>query len=465
MSFKLKGLKEKRAKLAADIRAIGVKIGTEERAMSADEKTAFEKLKTDFVAVGDAIAAATADIQALDALLAADAGDPAADPPADPAADPAAQMNSRRPGAQNRDHRPPARGEGAELAQRNSDRATVFKAWARAQYGIDLTPDQRAACKRNGFNPRSKVFTFRIGGAGSILKRGVQRRTMTAASNPTIAQGFSGAMESALLDFSNVRGVVDEFTTGTGAALPYPTEDDTTNEGEIIGESAEVNFTDPTLSSVTFNAYKFSSKGVLVPYELLEDSEFDLETWLGEKIGTRIGRIQGRRFTTGTGTGQPQGIVTASTLGYTTAGAAAWTAPELTRLAFSVDRAYRSDPSFGYMMHDTGLAYSLLLVDGQQRPLLRDSYRDGIQDGYTLNGYPIHVNQYMEPLVANVPVTAKKHVLAGAFGKFKVRDVGTVRVRRLDERYAEKDQTGFIGFARADSRLINTGAVKHMLQA
>ena len=40
---------------------------------------------------------------------------------------------------------------------------------------------------------------------------------------------------------------------------------------------------------------------------------------------------------------------------------------------------------------------------------------------------------------------------------YKIRDVGVLRLRRLDERYAEKDQVGFLAFLRSDSRLLNAG--------
>jgi HK97 family phage major capsid protein len=38
-------------------------------------------------------------------------------------------------------------------------------------------------------------------------------------------------------------------------------------------------------------------------------------------------------------------------------------------------------------------------------------------------------------------------------------------MRRLEERYAEKDQVGFIGFLRSDGRAINAAALKLLVLA
>ena len=43
-------------------------------------------------------------------------------------------------------------------------------------------------------------------------------------------------------------------------------------------------------------------------------------------------------------------------------------------------------------------------------------------------------------------------------------DAGPLRMRRLDERYAEKDQVGFIAFLRSDSNTTNSAAIKYLVQ-
>jgi HK97 family phage major capsid protein len=80
-------------------------------------------------------------------------------------------------------------------------------------------------------------------------------------------------------------------------------------------------------------------------------------------------------------------------------------------------------------------------------------------------GYPVSINQQMEPLVSNVPVTAKKHVLFSAHEKYVIRDCGAVRMYHLTERYRDVDQDCFIAFKRIDARTLNAAAHKVLLQA
>ena len=65
-------------------------------------------------------------------------------------------------------------------------------------------------------------------------------------------------------------------------------------------------------------------------------------------------RIHNQHFTTGTGSAQPQGIVTGATSGVTAAGVAAITADELIDLQHSIDPAYRNERS-KFMLSDTAL--------------------------------------------------------------------------------------------------------------
>ena len=66
-----------------------------------------------------------------------------------------------------------------------------------------------------------------------------------------------------------------------------------------------------------------------VSQQLLQDSAFDLNSFLVEAMGERIARATNAAFTTGTGSSQPQGIVVGSSLGNTTAGATAITADDV----------------------------------------------------------------------------------------------------------------------------------------
>ena len=70
-----------------------------------------------------------------------------------------------------------------------------------------------------------------------------------------------------------------------------------------------------------------------------------------------------------------------------------------------------------------------------------------------LLGYPININQDMTSSSTN---TGTKIILAGDFNKHVIRDVSSVRLRRLDERLALADQVGFVAFSRHDSVVLNS---------
>ncbi len=180
-------------------------------------------------------------------------------------------------------------------------------------------------------------------------------------------------------------------------------------------------------------------------------------------IGVRFGRGETTYFTTGTNSSQPQGIVAAAGTGVTSAAAAAFTPDELIGLVHSLDPSYRALSSTGFMFHDTALLYIRKFKDADGQYLWQPGMVNGVQD--RIYGYPYSINQKMAALVSNVPVTANKHVLFGAFEKYIIRDCGGTRLYHLTERYRDVDQDAFIAFKRIDGRALNTSALKVLLQA
>ncbi len=170
-----------------------------------------------------------------------------------------------------------------------------------------------------------------------------------------------------------MRAVATVMQTSGGNMIPWPTVDETAVEGEIVPENTAATTGDFNFGTTNIGAYKFSSKIVTIPFELLQDQGpgFDIEAFTRRALATRIARITNRLFTTGTGTGQPQGIVTATGIGKVglTGQTAAVLPDDLVDLEHSVDPAYRSMPGVGWMWHDTTLRQLKKLKDSQGRPL------------------------------------------------------------------------------------------------
>jgi HK97 family phage major capsid protein len=278
----------------------------------------------------------------------------------------------------------------------------------------------------------------------------------------TVPEGFQNKLEIAALAYAGGMidpNVVTVLRTSSGNPLPMPTSDDTSNTGERIAENTQVAAQDVAFGQIMLNAWLYSSKVVKVPVTLMQDSAFDMNSFLAGRLGERIGRIWNTDLTVGAGTaGIPNGIVTASTLGKTLAGAAAITELELIDLEHSVDPAYRVNGR--YMFSDAVLALLRKLVDGDSRPVFSAGMNVGEYD--RIHGYPYTINQSVP-----APTTGLKSVIFGDLKKYQTRIALGMTLLRLTERYADYLQVGFLAFARADGDLLDAGTnpVKHAIQA
>jgi HK97 family phage major capsid protein len=276
-----------------------------------------------------------------------------------------------------------------------------------------------------------------------------------AAGGFLVPQGFRNVLIETQLFFGAVRAVAGRITTDSGAPLPWPTNDDTANEGAYLAENTAVPEQDVTLGQQQLGAHMITSRMVRVSFQLLQDSAFDLDAWLPRKLGERIARRENRAFTVGTGAGEPQGVVTGALVGRTTAAGqlTSVTYDDLVFLEHSVDVAYRNERS-AYMFHDLTLGALRRLKDADGRPLWQPSLTAGAPD--TFNGRRYEVNNHMPQMGASA-----RSVLFGDFtAGYIIRDVRDIGVMRLVERYAEFLQVGFLAFARHDGRVDDPGAIR-----
>jgi HK97 family phage major capsid protein len=203
--------------------------------------------------------------------------------------------------------------------------------------------DQRKYAQRLGldFNTNAiEVKTLNTSEYGNVLKF-AQSATQGDKGGYLVPDTLMGAIEIARIEHGNVRQVAQVIRTDSGGDLSWPTVDDTANAGAAAPENSERSTTDLTLGKKTWGAYTYTSNFIKVPFELLEDSAINLVQLIGEMMGERLAETEGQKFTTGTGAGEPQGIVTGAAAGNTTAGATAITLNELQNLAYTVGSYYR----------------------------------------------------------------------------------------------------------------------------
>lgn len=281
--------------------------------------------------------------------------------------------------------------------------------------------------------------------------------TTAAAGGYLIAPEYLPELEKTLKDYSGVMQICRIVPTSTGANMPWPTSDATARKATIVAENAASTPTDFTFGQKALDAYMYRDMAA-ASLELIQDSAFDIGGFIQESFGESFGRGLNEHFTTGTGSGQPNGLVTAASLGTTAASATAFTRSELVDHMHKIDPGHRKSMSCGWMFHDLVLAAikKLALGSGDATPLWQPSIREGAPD--KLEGYPYWINQDM----SSTFTTGQKLILFGDYKKYIVRQVLGFTIRRLEERFIDNGQIGFIGFARYDGELSNTAAVKYL---
>src|SRR5690606_10509892 len=99
--------------------------------------------------------------------------------------------------------------------------------------------------------------------------------------------------------------------TADGTDVLIPTNDDTGEKGSIQDEGTAVSDQDPAFGQKTLGSFMYTSGLVKVSFQLLQDSAFPMDDFLARALGRRVGRVLNEHFTVGSGSGQPEGIVTA----------------------------------------------------------------------------------------------------------------------------------------------------------
>lgn len=289
------------------------------------------------------------------------------------------------------------------------------------------------------------------------------RNTMSTSTGSeggfTVQPIVAATLIEALKDFGAMRRVAERLVTGSGADLSFPATDGTSEEGEIIAQNVTATDLDVSFSTVPLNTYKFSSKVVTIPFELLQDSSVDVVGLVNRRLRERIGRIQNRMFTTGTGTGEPFGIAVAAGVGKTgtTGQTTSVIYDDLVDLVDSIDPAYQVE-ALKWMFNQTVRRTVRKLKDTTGRPIWTPAYDEGIsaKTPDLLLGYPVEINNHMPAPAANA-----KSISFGDHSKYTVRDAMELTMFRFeDSAYIKKGQIGFLAWARAGGNLTDANSVK-----
>lgn len=332
--------------------------------------------------------------------------------------------------------------------KRDGNREQAMRSWFLRGAGQSISNADRDNAEACGIDLSSRLMSINL-------------RESRALSNGTLnVADFGQGFDKALKAYGGAKNLVRNWQTANGVSVTVPTVDDTSNMAAIVAEAGAIaTNVDPTFSSVTLGAFKYSSRAILVSMELLQDSVIPLESLLSDLIAERMGRAINNHITVGTGSGQPNGLTTrASTSSVVVGGTVAsptFSVDNILDLIASVDPAYRQAPGAGFMMNDAIAFRYRKLKDSTGQYLWQPSVVAGTPD--RLAGYPVYINQDMPGLAANNRLT-----LFGDYSRYVWREVMDVQFYRLDELYALNGQVAFHALYRADGNLINTASVKFM---
>jgi HK97 family phage major capsid protein len=198
---------------------------------------------------------------------------------------------------------------------------------------------------------------------------------------------------------------------------------------------------------------------------LLDDSAFDVEGWLAERIADKFSRAEAQAFVIGDGIDKPKGFLTHTavtnsswawgSLGYIPTGAAGDFAPtnasdSIIDLVYALNSEYRANASFVMNSKTAGAVRKMKDADG------RFLWSDGLAAGEParLMGYPVLVAEDMPDIAANT--------YAIAFGDFRSGYTVAERpdMRVLRDPFSAKPHVLFYASKRVGGDVSDFAAIK-----
>ena len=272
----------------------------------------------------------------------------------------------------------------------------------------------------------------------NVLSEGVQ-----ADGGYLVPEEFERQIVTGLDETNVVRSLAKVITTSAERKIPVAAAH---SAAQWTAENAAYTESNPTFDQKTIDAFKLTDL-VKVSIELLQDSAFDLESYIAGEFARAFGIAEEQAFCVGTGTNQPAGIFTANggTVGVNAAAAAAITADELISLVYALKSPYRRNARF--LMNDATISAIRKLKDNNGAYLWQPSLQAGQPD--RLLGYELHTSPYVPTMAAGA--------LTVAFGDFKnywIADRAGRTVQRLNELYSTNGQVGFVATERVDGKVI-----------
>lgn len=314
-------------------------------------------------------------------------------------------------------------------AERNEDevRMDAFRALVS---GRDLTSEQRA-----------------------IVTRDAQSTGVNADGGYAVPVSLHNEIIKAAVVFGPMLdgSIFDVVTTASGNPLNFATKA-SSRKARLINENTAAETVLAKLGQKTLNAYKLTTDVAVASRELLQDAGVNIEEWLVGELAESYGLGANEYLTTGTGTNQPAGIVTALTAGAMDTAATSFAVDDLLSLQYGVNSAYRAR---GRYMFNSQMELALRKAKDSTGNYIWQPAMSADKPN-TVFGKAYVINDDMAVADAAGEVAA----VFGDMKGYKVRVSRALGITRLNELFALSDQIGWVGFTRIDGDVIQPAALK-----
>lgn len=290
----------------------------------------------------------------------------------------------------------------------------------------------------------------------------------------SIASGVPTLMARSLYEVleaqvAMLRMPTTKIPTESGANMDFPRLTTHIIGTQVAGQGTVIGGTDPVLAKTTFGAFKYGAL-IQVAHEVVEDTGFDILGLVARDSGRAVGRLVDADLVVGSGSGEPNGVMTAIVGAGTVSTGGSLITPtyeHLVNLKYSVIDEYRNGGNAAWLMRDSTAGTLLKLRDGAGgtigAPLWQTAVTGGVS-GYRqpdmLLGDPAFTDVNIASMASN-----NKIIAYGDFSAYYIRHVGDIVLERDDSFAFDSDLITFRAKWRVDGDLLDTAAINILKQS
>ena len=294
----------------------------------------------------------------------------------------------------------------------------------------------------------TKAFWQAFRGKGNMQEI---KDTLTIGSDPEggylVPDEYEHTLVAALLEENFFRGLAHTIRTSSGDhTIPVVASH---GEAAWMEEGSAYPESDDTFSQVNLGAHKLGT-AIRVSEELMNDSVFDLESYITQEFARRIGTKEEEAFLVGDGNHKPLGVFQGAEVGVTAAKTAI-TFDDMMDLYHSLRTPYRRNAS--WILNDSTVKAIRKLKDNNGNYIWQPSVQVGQPD--RILSLPYRTSSFVPELAVG-----NKVIALGDYSYYWIADRQGRKFKRLSELYAANGQIGFLASERVDGRLILPETVK-----